>query len=43
VEYACWYLESRIAGRAPETCVKMQIETTICDNGSIKTPALIRS
>jgi LacI family transcriptional regulator len=35
VDYACWYLESRITGQAPETCVKMQIETTICDNGSI--------
>jgi LacI family transcriptional regulator len=38
VDYACWYLESRIAGQSPEACVKMQIDTTICDNGSIMAP-----
>jgi DNA-binding LacI/PurR family transcriptional regulator len=37
VDYASWYLESRLSGRAPETCAKIQIDTTICDNGTIQT------
>jgi LacI family transcriptional regulator len=38
VDYACWYLENRFSGQAPATCAKIQIDTTICDNGTIKTP-----
>jgi DNA-binding LacI/PurR family transcriptional regulator/DNA-binding transcriptional regulator YhcF (GntR family) len=37
-DYACWYLENRLSGQAPQTCAKIQIDTTICDNGTIKTP-----
>jgi DNA-binding LacI/PurR family transcriptional regulator len=36
VDYASWYLESRLSGQAPETCAKIQIDTTICDKGTIK-------
>jgi DNA-binding LacI/PurR family transcriptional regulator len=36
VDYACWYLESRFSGHAPQTCAKIQIDTSICDNGTIK-------
>jgi DNA-binding LacI/PurR family transcriptional regulator len=36
VDYACWYLENRFLGRAPGACAKIQIDTTICDNGTIK-------
>ncbi|MDR1586198.1 MAG: GntR family transcriptional regulator [Treponema sp.] len=36
VDYASWYLESRFSGEAPETCAKIQIDTSICDNGTIK-------
>jgi DNA-binding LacI/PurR family transcriptional regulator len=35
-DYACWYLENRFLGQAPRTCAKIQIDTTICDNGTIK-------
>jgi DNA-binding LacI/PurR family transcriptional regulator len=37
VGYASWYLENRFSGQAPKTCAKIQIDTTICDNGTIKT------
>jgi DNA-binding LacI/PurR family transcriptional regulator len=37
VDYACWYLESRFLGKAPETGAKIQIDTTICDNGTVQT------
>ncbi|MDR1319545.1 MAG: GntR family transcriptional regulator [Treponema sp.] len=36
VDYASWYLDNRFSGQAPETCAKIQIDTTICDNGTIK-------
>jgi DNA-binding LacI/PurR family transcriptional regulator len=39
VDYASWYLDNRFSGQAPETCAKIQIDTTICDNGTIKTLA----
>ncbi|MDR1128551.1 MAG: GntR family transcriptional regulator [Treponema sp.] len=39
VDYACWYLENRFSGQAPAACAKIQIDTTICDNGTIKAPA----
>jgi DNA-binding LacI/PurR family transcriptional regulator len=37
MDYACWYLESRLSGHAPQVCAKIQIDTTIRDNGTIKT------
>ena len=37
VDYAYWYLESRFSGHAPQICAKIQIDTSICDNGTIKT------
>ncbi|MDR0585495.1 MAG: GntR family transcriptional regulator [Treponema sp.] len=37
VDYASWYLENCFSGRAPKTCAKIQIDTSICDNGTIKT------
>jgi DNA-binding LacI/PurR family transcriptional regulator len=36
VGYASWYLENCFSGKAPGTCAKIQIDTTICDNGTIK-------
>jgi len=36
VDYACWYLSSSLSGWAPTGQAKIQIDTTICDNGTIK-------
>jgi DNA-binding LacI/PurR family transcriptional regulator len=36
VDYACWYLLDSFSGAAPRNRAKIQIDTTICDNGSIK-------
>ena len=36
VDYACWYLTSSISGLTPKGRAKIQIDTTICDNGTIK-------
>ena len=36
VDYACWYLSSSLSGWAPTAQAKIQIDTTICDNGTIK-------
>jgi LacI family transcriptional regulator len=36
VDYAFWYLAGCLLGRAPETCAKIQIDATFCDNGTIK-------
>jgi len=37
VDYACWYLSSCLSGFPPTGQAKIQIDTTICDNGTIKT------
>jgi len=36
VDYACWYLSSSLSGWAPTGQAKIQIDTTFCDNGTIK-------
>jgi DNA-binding LacI/PurR family transcriptional regulator len=36
VDYACWYLLDSLSGLAPRSRAKIQIDTTICENGSIK-------
>ena len=36
VDYACWYLGSGIAGWVPPSPAKIQINTTLCDKGTIK-------
>jgi DNA-binding LacI/PurR family transcriptional regulator len=36
VDCACWYLAESIAGKAPKTSLKIQIDTRISDNGTIK-------
>jgi DNA-binding LacI/PurR family transcriptional regulator len=36
VDYACWYLENCFSGQAPAARAKIQIDTTICDGGTIK-------
>ena len=38
VEYACWYLSGRISNTAPMTRVKIDIDVTIVDNGTVKRP-----
>jgi DNA-binding LacI/PurR family transcriptional regulator len=43
VDYASWYLENRFSGQAPETCAKIQINVTICDNGTIRPPGATNS
>ena len=35
-DYACWYLSSSLSGWAPTGQAKIQIDTTMCDNGTIK-------
>jgi LacI family transcriptional regulator len=35
VDYASWYLENCFSGHVPKTRAKIQIDTTICDNGTI--------
>ncbi|MDR0554214.1 MAG: GntR family transcriptional regulator [Treponema sp.] len=37
VDYACWYITSGISGWVPQGSAKIQIDTTICDNGTIRT------
>ncbi|MDR1901671.1 MAG: GntR family transcriptional regulator [Treponema sp.] len=37
VDYACWYLLDSFSGLAPKSRAKIQIDTTICDNGSVRT------
>jgi DNA-binding LacI/PurR family transcriptional regulator len=36
VDYACWYLADSLAGKPPKARAKIQIDTTISDNGTIK-------
>ncbi|GHU16769.1 hypothetical protein FACS1894163_06730 [Spirochaetia bacterium] len=36
VDYACWILADSLAGIAPRVRAKVQIDTIICDNGTIK-------
>ncbi|MCL2479954.1 MAG: substrate-binding domain-containing protein, partial [Treponema sp.] len=36
VDYACWYLSSCLSGFPPAGQAKIQIDTTICDNGTIR-------
>jgi DNA-binding LacI/PurR family transcriptional regulator/DNA-binding transcriptional regulator YhcF (GntR family) len=36
VDYACWYLADSLAGKPPKARAKIQIDTTFCDNGTIK-------
>ena len=36
VDYACWYLSSSLSGWSPRGQAKIQINTTFCDNGTIK-------
>jgi hypothetical protein len=36
VDYACWYLSSSLSGWVPAGLAKIQIDTTFCDNGTIK-------
>ena len=35
VDYACWYLSSGLSGWTPKDSAKIQIDTTICENGTI--------
>jgi LacI family transcriptional regulator len=35
VDYAAWYLSSGISGLTPKGSVKIQIDATFCDNGTI--------
>jgi DNA-binding LacI/PurR family transcriptional regulator len=37
VDYAYWYLADSLAGKVPKIRAKIQIDTIICDNGTIKT------
>jgi DNA-binding LacI/PurR family transcriptional regulator len=37
VDYAAWYFTEILAGRAPMTAVRIEIRTTFCDMGTIKT------
>jgi DNA-binding LacI/PurR family transcriptional regulator len=37
VDYAAWYFTEILAGRAPETPARIEIRTTFCDIGTIKT------
>lgn len=36
IKCACWILSGYLNGMAPGFCAKIQIETTICDNGTIR-------
>ena len=36
VDYACWYLSSGVNGWIPAGQAKIQIETSFCDNGTIR-------
>jgi len=36
VDYSCWYLSSSLSGWTPEGKVKIHIDATFCDNGTIK-------
>ena len=36
VDYACWYLSSSLLGWTPTGQVKIQIDTTFCENATIK-------
>ena len=35
IEYTCWILSGLLSGTTPEYSVKIQIDTTLCDNGTI--------
>ena len=37
IEYSCWILSECLNGTAPRCNAKIQIDTTICDNGTIRT------
>lgn len=36
VQYACWYLSAGLRGNAPKTTAKIQIDTTIVDNQTVR-------
>jgi len=36
IEYSCWILSGYLSGTVPRGTAKIQIDTTICDNGTIK-------
>jgi DNA-binding LacI/PurR family transcriptional regulator len=36
VDYACWYLLDSLSGKAPRARAKVQIDTSLCDNGTVK-------
>jgi len=36
IEHTCWILSGYLDGTAPRGTVKIQIDTTICDNGTIR-------
>ena len=36
VKYALWYLIGRLENKAPASVAKIQIDTVICDNGTVK-------
>ena len=42
VDYACWFLLSSLSGWTPTGHVKIQIDTTFCDNGTIGGPKLYK-
>ena len=35
VEYACWVISGCLDGSAPENCATIQVNVSICDNGTI--------
>jgi len=36
IEHSCWIISGYLDGTAPRDSVKIQIDTTICDNGTIR-------
>ena len=36
IDYAAWYFTETLAGRAPGTAIRLEIQTTYCDMGTIK-------
>ncbi|MCL2866937.1 MAG: GntR family transcriptional regulator [Clostridia bacterium] len=37
IEYTCWILSEHLNGTAPRYNTKIQMDTTLCDNGTIRT------
>jgi len=37
IEYTYWILSGYLSHKAPRYCAKIQIDTTICDNHTIRT------